>query len=189
MSDKLKDYLDQFHNHGVFIPTKTMILTGPVDYDMYDMAVKNIHSLDSMTGTITIKLMSEGGDVVVARAIYDLIAGAKNYVRIQCYGETSSAATIILQAADYRVMSPNSRLMLHIGREGVPEDHPNNVNRAHEVNKKDGQWMKDIYYNRIKEKKKRFTRQKLDELLLWDTYLYPKQAVELGLVDEIGEIS
>lgn len=188
MSDKLKDYIDQFHDKGVFLPTKTIMLTGEVDETMYESALANIHALDSIHGDITIKLMSEGGDVAVARAIYDLIAGCKNIVRIIVYGEAASAATIILQAADKRIMSDNSRLMVHLGAEGIGSDHPRNVDSLYKQYREDEKWMKQIYLQRIKEKKKRFTKAKLDDILVFDKYLKPKEALELGLIDQIGEI-
>ena len=188
MSEKLKDHIDQFHSNSIFVPTKTIKLTGDVDEDMYDLALANIHALDSMTGTITIKLMSDGGSVSIARAIYDLISGCKNEVRIQCYGEVSSAASIILQAADTRCMSPNSKLMIHVGAEGIPTDHPRNVDRLYEQHRFDEKWIEDVYLKRIKEKKKRFTRNQLKDIMTWDSYLTPKRSLELGLIDEIGEL-
>lgn len=189
MSDNLKECLDQFHDKGVFLPTKTIMLTGEVDEEMYASAMASIHALDSLPGEITIKLMSEGGDVTVARGIYDAIANAKNIVRIQTYGVVASAATIILQAADKRVMAPNSLLMVHAGSEGMASDHPRNVDSLYKQYRADEKWMQKIYLDRIKEKKKRYTKQKLEDLLVWDRYLTAKEAVELGLADEIGEIS
>jgi ATP-dependent protease ClpP protease subunit len=47
--------------------------------------------------------------------------------------------------------------------------------------------MEDIYMERIKEKKKRFTRQKMKDMLIWDKYISPKEAIELGLVDKLGD--
>lgn len=187
MSDKLKEDLALYHSEGVFIPTKTFNLLGDVDEDMLEKAVCNLHALDSVSGEITIKLISDGGSVSVARAIYDLIAGCKNRVRIMCYGEVSSAATLILQAGDYRAMSENCKLMIHVGEESYAMNHPKNVERIYEQSRIDEKWMEDIYLKRIKEKKKRFTRQNLKDELVWDKFLNPKQALDLGLIDEIGE--
>lgn len=188
MSEKLKDQIELFHDHNVFIPTKTIRLTGDVDEDMYNTAVANLHALDSTAGSITIKLMSDGGSVSVARAIYDLIVGCKNEVRIQCYGEVASSASIILQAADLRVMSANSKLMIHVGSESVPQDHPRNVDRLYEQHRLDEKWIEDIYLNKIKEQKKRFTRNQLKDIMVFDKYLSPKDSLELGLIDQIGEL-
>ena len=188
MSDKLKDHIELFGSNHIFIPTKTLKLTGDVDDDMYDIAVVGLHSLDSMTGPITIKLKSQGGDVDVARAIYDLVRGCKNEVRIQCYGEVASSASIILQAGDIRCMSPNSKIMIHVGSEGIPMDHPRNVEKVFEQHRIDEKWIEDIYLSRIKEKKKRFTRNNLKDIMIWDKFLTPKEALDLGLIDQVGEL-
>jgi len=187
MSDKLKENIECFHQHGVFIPTKTIRLTGDVDEDMFDTALCNLHSLDSTHGEITIKLMSDGGSLSIARGIFDLVHNCKNKVTIITYGEVSSAATIILQAADNRIMTTNSKLMLHVGAEGIPMDHPRNVEKLFEQHRIDEKWLEDKYLDRIKEKKKRFTRQKLKEMLQWDRYIFPKEALEYGLIDGINE--
>ena len=183
-----KEHLEQFHENSVFIETKTIVLVGEVDDDMFEMLAKNLHALDTKSGEITIKLMSEGGSVTVARGIYDLIRGCKNVVRIQCYGEVASSATIILQAADRRIMAPNSKLMVHVGEEGAPRSKPRDMDRLVQEHRVDEKWMEDIYLKKIKEKKPRYTRKNLKAMLEYDTYLNPKQALELGLCDEIGEI-
>lgn len=187
MSDKLKEHIECFHEHGVFIPTKTMRLVGDVDEDMFNSAICNLHSLDSTHGEITIKLMSDGGSLSVARGLYDAIRNLKNRVTIICYGEVSSAATIILQAADNRVMTTNSKIMLHSGVENIPEDHPRNVEKLYEQHRQDEIWIESIYLEKIKEKKKRFTRQKLREMITWDRFMLPKEAEEYGLIDKINE--
>ena len=186
MSDKLKEYIDQFHDHNVFLPTKTINLSGDVDEDLYNTALCNLHSLDSTHGEITIKLMSDGGSVAIARAIFDLIKNCKNRVKIICYGEVSSAGSIILQAADTRIMSNNSKLMLHVGNEAIPNEHPRNIDKMYEQHRIDEKWIEDIYLSRIKEKKKRYTRHQLKSMLTWDTSFGPKDALDLGLIDDIG---
>ena len=188
MSCNLKDYIGIFHDRGVFIPTKTVSLVGDVDEDLFKSALCNLHSLDSTHGEITIKLMSDGGSISSARGIYDLIRGCKNRVRIICYGEVSSSGSIILQAGDFRVMSENSKLMIHVGSESVPSDHPRNVDRLIEQHRIDESWIEDVYLSKIKEKKKRFTRQALKDMLIWDKSLSPKEALALGLIDSIGEV-
>lgn len=188
MSTKDKEYIEQFYDHGIYLPTKTLKLTGPVDEDMLNSAMCGLHILDSTTSEITIKLSSEGGCVTTAKAIYDLIRGCKNRVRIIGYGEVASAGSIILQAGDLRVLSTNAELMIHVGSEGIPQDHPRNVDVVYNKHRSDEKWMEDIYLKKIKEVKKRYTRNQLKSMLTWDRYMSPKEALEFGLIDEIGEI-
>lgn len=188
MSTSFKELVSEFHSNHVFLETKTIVVVGEVDEDMFQMLAKNLHALDSKTGEITIKLMSDGGSVSAARGIYDLIRGCKNVVRIICYGEVSSSATIILQAADRRIMTPNSKIMVHTGLEYIPQSLPRNADRVMEEHRKDEKWMEDIYLQKIKQNKPRFTRKQLKYLLEYDTYLNAKEALEFGLIDHIGEI-
>jgi ATP-dependent protease ClpP protease subunit len=185
---KNKDDIELLHEYGIYTPTKTLMITGEVCEVMYENVIANLHILDSTTGAITIKLNSEGGDVVAGRAIYDAIRNCKNEVRCIVYGQASSAASFILQAADIRVISDNAYLMLHVGEEGHPENHPRNIEKWHKFNRDLEAWMEDVYLKKIKEKKKRFTRNQLKSMLQWDKILKPKEALELGLVDAIGEI-
>lgn len=189
MSDKLKSDFQLFSDRDVFIPTKTIKMLGPVDDIMFEKTLVNLHTLDSVTGDITIKLMSPGGDLDVARGIYDLIRGCKNRVNIQCYGLVASAATLILQAGDLRCMSENSKLMIHVGSESMPQEHPRNIDALYNESRKDEAWIENIYLKSIREKKKRFPKEKLRDILTWDTYIDPKEALDLGLIDKIGELS
>lgn len=188
MSERLKDHIQIFHDHGIYLPTKTMSMFGEVDSDSAAQWVKNIHILDSFTGTINVKLNSEGGSVESAKMVYDAISGCKNMVRITCYGNVESAATLILMAGDERIMTDSSKLMLHIGEEAIASNHPKNVESQYNDYKDEAKWMEDVYLSRIKQKKARFSRQKLQEMLLFDKYIKPKEALQLGLITLIGEV-
>jgi len=189
VSDKIKDAAELFHNNNLHIPSKTMLLKGDVDEDMYDLATKNLHILDEIgdDSPITIKLNSGGGEVTQGLAIYDLIKACKSYVRIVVEGSCESMATVILQAADERIILKNAYLMLHIGTEEYPADHPTNIQRWKEEAAKDEVICEDIYLSKIKEKKKRFTRKDLQKLLTFDTILSAKESIAYGLVDLILE--
>ena len=184
-TNSYKDFIDQFHDKGVFIPESIVRLSGVVDIDMFNQFSSNIMALDYKNNIINILLLSEGGDLTICRAIYDLIRSCSNKVVITCYGEACSSATLIMQAADERVIMYNSKIIIHVGSEGISTDHPRNVDKVYNEHRKDEEWIENIYLNRIKEKKKRFTRSQLKSLLQWDKYLSPKEALDLGLIDRI----
>ena len=189
MSDKLKDNIQNFHDYGSFIPTRTIVMFGDIDSENAETWIKNIHILDSVTGTINIKLNSPGGSVESAKIIYDSILECKNMVRITCYGYVESAATLILMAGDERIMLPSSKLMLHVGEEAIASNHPKNVESQYNDYKDEAKWMEDVYLKRIKQKKSRFSRQRLKEMLIFDRYIKPKEAISLGLINHIGDIN
>jgi ATP-dependent protease ClpP protease subunit len=188
MSEKVRDSISDFHDYGIYLPTKTIRMVGEVDEDLFKDAISNLHILDSISGDITIKLSSAGGDIDYGKAIYDAIRGCKNRVRIIGYGLIASCATLIMQAADERILSPNAKMMVHIGTEGYSEDHVYNVRNAFKAYEDDRKWMEDVYFEQIKKRHSRYTRQKLEDLLVFDKYMSPKECLELGLIDSIGEI-
>lgn len=186
---KNKDDISIFHEYGIYIPTRTIEIVGSIDEDQYKKTIRNIHILDSSTGTINIKLNSEGGEVIQARAIYDAIRSCKNMVRIIVYGQASSAASFILQAGDERIMTPHSYLMIHVGlgQSANPEAHPREKEAWDQFDRDTEEWMEEIYLKKIKEVKKRYTRNQIKSLLQFDKILYPKAAIEMGLIDKIGD--
>jgi ATP-dependent Clp protease protease subunit len=187
---KLKDEVGNLHDNNICMSTRTIVFTGEINEDSYDMMMKNIHLLDSTTGTINIKLFSEGGEVIPGLGIYSAIKNCKNHVRIIVYGECSSMASIILQAADERVMDENSHLMIHVGsgQSADPNSHPRNKEAWDRFDQHLEKVCEDILLQKIKQKKKRFTRNQLKSRLQFDTILLPKDALELGLIDHIGEV-
>lgn len=188
MSELKARHIEILGEYGVYIPTKTIELFGEITPELAANTINNIHAMDSYSGSINIKLNSQGGCVTSGWAIFDAIGGCKNYVRSTVYGQASSMGAIILQAADERIMTPHSILMLHIGELNL-NDHAVNVDRWHEHFKNvDKKQMEDLLLEKIKHKRPRFSRKKLNELLIFDSIMTPKEALEYGLIDKIGEV-
>jgi ATP-dependent protease ClpP protease subunit len=188
MSEKLKDSLSQFHDNGVYSPTRTLKLYGEIDLESQESFVTNFHALDQTTGIITILLSSEGGCVGAGLAIYDEIRASKNLVRIICQGEVASMATVILQAGDERIMRPNSYLMIHMGEQAT-SGHPISKKEWDRHTEIQDNICNMIYLKKIKEKKQRFSKNRLTKLIEHDKILTPDEAVSLGLADKIeGEV-
>lgn len=185
---KTEQYINDFHSNDICFGTKTIKVFGEIDESMMDRTISNLHILDQVSGDVTILLSSGGGDVKVGLAIYDAIRAMKNKVRIIAYEGVGSMASIIFQAADEgcRFMMPNSYLMLHEGESGVigSKKDKEQYNRLLD-------WMEDtcnnIYLAKIKEKKPRFSKNKLLEFLDRDRIFLPQEAIDFGLADEILE--
>lgn len=181
------DIVELVHDQGIYLPDRSITIFGDIDETMFKKVWNNLHHLDSSTGGINIFINSGGGCVTQGFAIYDCIKGCKNFVRIMVYGECSSMASVILQAADERIMSPNSSLMIHIGSEEYPEDHALNIKRWIEYSETLEEKTNQIYLEKIKQKKNNFGIKSLQKLLTFDTILSPQEAIDLGLVDRIEE--
>jgi ATP-dependent Clp protease protease subunit len=180
-------FADLAHSGSLYLPTRTIFATGEVDDTMYELISKNLHILDSTEGTITIILNSEGGDVFAGYGIYDLIKSCRNYVRIYIVGSCMSMATVILQAADERISLPNTWCMVHVGSMSLGEQHAINSERWLEWSKKENARTVEIYWEKIKQRKPRYKKQDLIELLKFDTIMSAQEMLDLGLIDNIQE--
>jgi ATP-dependent Clp protease protease subunit len=125
-----------------------------------------------------------GGDEYHGLAIYDAIKGCKSPTITKVYGHAMSMGAWILQASDKRWMAPNATLMLHYGTTSY-EGHTKDFIKFSDENVRLCKLMEDHFLERIREKKPRFTRQELEELIKFDKFLTASEAVELGLADKI----
>ena len=136
---------------------------------------------------IDIEFMSYGGDVYTSLSVYDRLIASPYKIHMSVYGPCMSGGSVILQAADKRLISANSRLMLHYGF--TSDEGTSDPRRRREVEREHEHTMDvlvNIYYSRGKAKK--VTKKMLEEdILPYETYVDAKKAVEYGLADEIIE--
>ena len=187
---RLIDDVEVFFEQGLYIPTRTVymgeVLDGGTDHVMAERVIKRLHVLDAkQDAPIAILMNNPGGDEYHGLAIYDAILGCKNHVTITAYGHAMSMGSIILQAADERIMSPNARMLIHHGTWAPPEDHPKTVLSWAEEGQRFSKWMIDMYLAKIREKHPRYRRDTLDRLLDFDALLTAQETVDLGLADRL----
>lgn len=190
-----RDDVDKFHDYGIYLPSRTIYMGSEshdvdsgesgVDGAMAEKMVKNLHVLDSINKEpILIIMNNTGGDEYHGFAIYDAIQACASHVTIKVYGHAMSMGSIILQAADHRVMMPTSRMMIHYGTWGV-HDHAKTAQKWAEEGRKIDTWMEDMYLSRIHEKVPGFTKAKLQKMLDHDTFFTAQETVDLGLADKV----
>ena len=142
---------------------------------------------------ILIHMHVEGGVWEDGFAIYDTIQTCEHAaVTILAYGYAMSMSSIILQAADYRVMMPHSCFMMHYGHTSLDDNFISALSGA-ELEKKFVSIMLGIYAKRCKESKKlgkksikaihTFLDKKIKEKQEW--YLNARETVEYGLADAV----
>jgi ATP-dependent Clp protease protease subunit len=170
--------------HSLDIRGRIIYLQGEVDEVMYSKFIKLLKYLDKTIGDIEIILNSTGGCVTSGLAMHDAIKACINPVTIKAYGAVMSIASIILQAADKRIISPYCRIMIHRGHTEIIGDF-NNVKKAFEEEKELDKILCDIYMDKMTEINPEFKRSQLDRLMDTDSYFSATKALELGLVDEI----
>lgn len=189
-----RDDIDKWHDSGLYIPTRHVFMGSEhseedgeagCDYLMAERSIKNLHVLESINKEpITILMNNIGGDEYHGFAIYDAVKLCESHVTIKVLGHAMSMGSIILQAADERVMAPTSRQMLHYGTWGI-HDHAKTTQKWAKEGEKIDKWMEQMYLDRMKEKNPHFTLARLQRMLDHDTFLTAKESVELGLADKV----
>lgn len=188
MSNIKSDSLDQWHEYGIYTPARLIDLSGEIDKNKAVQFIKNIRLLDHVTDKeIKVLINSEGGEVKQGMAIIDAILECQSKVITHAVGPCYSMASIILQAGDERWISSNATIMIHCGDEGYEPDHPKNIERWIKETRRQGKIADSFLYEKIKSKKNRFTKNKFNELLTFDTIYTAQQSVDMGLVDRIVE--
>ncbi len=189
-----RDDLDRFHEYGVHIPTRTLYLgsltasdegESGVDAFMVERIAKNLRVLDAIAKEpITIIMNNPGGDMYHGFAIYDAIVACRSHVTIEVLGHAMSMGSVILQAADERVMHPNSSQMIHYGTLAFSGHSKTGIKWA-DQEKKLSNKMEQIYLAKMKKKDPLYTLQRLRHLLDHDTFLSAEESVKLGLADKV----
>jgi ATP-dependent Clp endopeptidase proteolytic subunit ClpP len=168
-------------SHGVYPPSRTIMLTGEVDEDMARRTIMAMHLFDEVGERIRVIINSGGGSVCNGLAIYDALKAAKGEVVTIATGRVDSMAGIIFQAGDQRLMTPNSRLMIHSSLSSHSLDYIQFQER--EVVEARKQKMR---FGKIMATKLGLTPEEFWGLYENTvTYYSPQQCVELGLADGI----
>jgi len=199
-SDEIEAY-EMFHRYGFFIPKRIITLESDyssedgtefgVSFNMASNFYKNLEILESIShDPITILFHTIGGDLYEGLGIYDAIKASPCHTTIKVRGPVMSAGPIIMQAAKVRILSPNSSVMIH---HGESQPSVSNSFEAFNSSKFDvdlGYRAFKILYEKINEKRDQnneshMSKQAFENMLLKGKYLFPEEAVAMGLADKI----
>lgn len=199
------DTISDIHLYGIDVKNREIYLHGyigntdedpGVEYRMATSLYKNIRMLDTISNEpIIIHMHSIGGNWADGMAIYDAISLSRSYVTIIAYGQAESMSSIVLQAADKRVLMPNTYFMLHYGSFSCSADHLSAHNFT-KLDKHNTEVMLDIYGNKCLsgkyfresytdlnlEKVKNYLKRKLKD---GDWYLNANESVYYGFADYV----
>lgn len=201
------ELLKDFHEYGANITSREIFLHNHynsednqnpgVEYRMSNTFIKNLRALDMKSDQpITIHMQSIGGEWSDGMAIYDAITMCRSYVTIIAYGQASSMSSIILQAADYRYLTPNAHFMCHYGSSEIFGEYLNAMNAA-EYERKTCDIMFNIYATKCVNGKffyekfgKKPSEKQVKQFLIrkfksGDWYLDSEDAIYYGFADSI----
>lgn len=141
---------------------------------------------------VIVHMKSCGGYWEEGMAIYDAIKSCPSKVTILSYTHARSMTSIILQAADKRVLMPNSYFMFHDGTYAI-EGTVKQVRSNLQFDKRTEITMLNIYAEKM-NRKGEFKGQGVTRIKKWlrdmmntkeDVFLTAHQAVEYGLADSV----
>jgi len=173
---------------GYDFDNRILYVVGDVDEAMFMRVLVGLNALEEEEGPITVMLHSGGGEELPGYGIYDAFRMFPYPVVIQGFGIVGSMASIILQAADYRVLTKECQFLVHNGSMtfggvtdgmfvlpsekaiSVGADVKRSVNR----------------YTTILARHTHLTLSEVQEICGKDEFLSARQALKLGFIDKIA---
>lgn len=168
-----------------------------VEFQMANRFIKNLSILARKgSDPILVHMKTCGGDWIEGMAIFDAITACPNPITILSYTHARSMSSIILCAADRRVMMPHSTYMIHQGCHGFEGTHRQFQTEAEEGAKSLEQMMK-IYVDTLKNtgSMKKWSRKRVRAFLedkmekKEEVYFTAEQAVKIGFADAVFDES
>jgi ATP-dependent protease ClpP protease subunit len=159
---------------------REIYLFGAVDIEVASQVVVALRQLDRVgRGNITLIISSGGGEEGAGWTIYDALCLTRSKVIAQCYGECMSIASLILQACDTRLLSPNCRFMVHNGTCAFNGPLEKVRGALQEEN-----FLTLKYYEKLAERSE-LTIDEVKDLCDNDTYLTAEDTCKNGFADGI----
>lgn len=183
-----RDDVDKLHDHGLHLPTRTVVFWDGVEEETAGEFVRNLYMLDSISADpITVLFSTFGGDEYHGMAMYDAVKACRSPVTIICAGPVMSMGAIILQAADHRAARPNTTIMAHEGTAELEETPRREAHRAMRYEEAMGARIDAILVARIREKHPQYSKTTFARESARGLYLTAPEALAKGLIDEILE--
>jgi ATP-dependent Clp protease protease subunit len=176
----LAETAQSLYRDHISIITSTIFLYGTIEDGMADQLAKSLHLLSFVKDEITIYLNSHGGSKTSALGIYDLLRDCPRQIKIIGYGTIASAAVVVLQGGDERLLMSNTEVMIHPGHASMSEETEENLARFG----KQALRYRDRFY-RILANAMGLELKEMYAKYGHDTWLNAGQSVRLGLADGI----
>lgn len=168
---------------------------GGVNYKSAVIFQKNLRYLNLLSlEPILVHMHMPGGDWQDCLGIYDNIKASKSKVIVVAYAKVESSSSVLLQAADLRILSPNTNFLVHYGSISVDNEHKAALSMV-QWSEKESEKMIDIFTEKCmnsricKEKnwKRMMARKHIVSQLATkrDWILNADEAVDYGFADGI----
>jgi len=202
---EISQLLNDVHGLNINVQTREIFLMGyagdaqeedpGVDYRSTGTFLKNLHFLETLgRSKIVVHMQITGGEWSYGMGIYNALQSAKSSITIVAYAHATSMSGVILQAADNRILMPDTHFMLHYGSIGL-DSTSQAVKAAVDQNERDNQRMLEIFAERGAEgphfRAKRWGVKRVSDYIdhemrqKGDWYLSATEAVEFGFADGV----
>lgn len=205
---KLKPNIDHdisiIHQYNIDVPNREIFLHSYVldseepgiDYRCAVTFEKNLRYLSLLSNDpILVHMHIPGGEWQDCLGMYDCIAACPCNVAIIAYAKAESSSSVLLQAADLRILMPNTNVLIHYGFLSLDGEHSKAAVSSIKWNEEECDKMIDIFTDRCmesemaKEKnwKKMMAKKHIVSQLAnkCDWILNAKEAVDYGFADGI----
>lgn len=165
--------------NGVIIPDAVKTA---YDYVKRNNVTPNIvtNFLEGAKGEdVLISMSSGGGEITAASEMYYALKKYQGKVNVEITGNSASAATIVMLAADHIAISPSASVMIHNIQSGAQGDYQELGHQA-ETTKNLSAGFADMYAKRMNK-----SVDEVKSLMDATTWYNAKQAKDVGLVDEV----
>lgn len=133
--------------------------------------------------TINLHINSPGGSVFEGTAIFNMLKNSKAFINVYIDGLAASIASVIAMAGDKIYMPANAMMMIH-NPWVVCEGNANELRKMADDLEKIGNLSTETY---VKRSNGKANAEEIQNLMDEETWLTAKEAVELGLADEVME--
>ena len=201
--NQLHDVIEEAHCYCIMLEERQIFLHG--DYEgeeemhvqatTANMFLKNMQLLQGKNKSkpIVIHQHSWGGYWDAGMLMYDAIKSCSAPVIMVCSGSAISMGTLVMQAADKRIFTPNCMFMAHYGTTGIAGNTCVAAQSQAAFEKKVMRRQIDIYANACQygshweEYDIEDIKKELDSILRdrEDWWMFPEEAVEYGFADGI----
>ena len=195
--EKNKDGEKAYDVYSRMLKDRIIFLTEVVDETMANHIVAQLLLLESQNDVapIIMYINSPGGSVTAGLAIYDTMQYINSPVQTVVIGQACSMGSFLAMAGEkgQRFILPNARTMIHrvsSGTQGtsgsvhVQELEFEDAKRRLEESKRLNDDLTRMYEKHNSAGK---TFDELREVMKFDTYFSPAEAVEFGLADKVVE--
>lgn len=170
---------------------RVLTYAGPIRRELTTQAIRQLDAWSAQDPgcEMTILLNSEGGDTISGFGLYDFLTELKrrgHKITIKVIGGCMSMAVPVLQAADDRVISPHSWILLHEGKFTFDEAVSMGANDLEQYRSIMKKYEKQIV--NILAKRSNMTASQIEKK--WknkEWMIDAEEAVRLGLVDRIED--